>query len=59
MKFSQDYLDDIKNSCKKVNATYQGSHGFRWTFAQNRVREYQYDYFLSGFNYMSEVRYEE
>lgn len=37
----QDYLDDIKNSCKKVNATYQGSHGFRWTFAQNRVREYQ------------------
>ena len=41
----QDYLDDIKNSCKKVNATYQGSHGFRWTFAQNRVREYQkYDY---------------
>jgi molybdenum cofactor synthesis domain-containing protein len=41
----QDYLDDIKNSCKKVNATYQGSHGFRWTFAQNRVREYQkHDY---------------
>lgn len=26
---------------------------------ENRVREYQYDYFLSGFNYMSEVRYEE
>jgi len=26
---------------------------------ENRVREYQYDYFLSGFNYMSEVRYKE
>ena len=26
---------------------------------ENRVREYQYDYFLSGFNSMSEVRYEE
>ncbi len=25
----------------------------------NRVREYQDDYFLSGFNYMSEIRYEE
>ena len=26
---------------------------------ENRVRSYSYDYFLSGFNYMSEVRYEE
>ena len=26
---------------------------------ENRVREYQDDYFLSGFNYMSEIRYEE
>ena len=26
---------------------------------ENRVREYQYNYFLSGFNSMSEVRYEE
>ena len=26
---------------------------------ENRVREYQDDYFLSGFNYMSEVRHEE
>lgn len=25
----------------------------------NRVHEYSYDYFLDGFNYMSEVRYEE
>ena len=41
----QNYLDDIKNSCKELNTNYQGSHGFRWTFAQNRVREYQkYEY---------------
>ena len=26
---------------------------------ENRVRYYSYDHFLSGFNYMSEVRYEE
>ncbi len=26
---------------------------------ENRVREYSYDYFLSGFNYMNEIRYEE
>ena len=26
---------------------------------ENRVRDYSYDYFLSGFNYMSEVRHEE
>jgi integrase len=37
----QDYLDDIRNACEKLNINYQGSHGFRWTFAQNRVRIYQ------------------
>ena len=26
---------------------------------ENRVRDYSYDHFLSGFNYMSEVRYEQ
>ncbi len=26
---------------------------------ENRVRDYSYDYYLSGFNYMNEVRYEE
>ena len=41
----QDYLDDIRNACEKLNINYQGSHGFRWTFAQNRVRIYQkHDY---------------
>jgi len=41
----QNYLDDIRNTCKTLNITHQGSHGFRWTFAQNRVRIYQkYNY---------------
>ena len=35
----EDYF--IKNACEKLNINYQGSHGFRWTFAQNRVRIYQ------------------
>ena len=37
----QDYVNDIKSTCQKLNQTHQGTHGFRWTFAQNRVREYQ------------------
>ncbi len=37
----QEYIDDIKSTCQKLNIPHHGSHGFRWTFAQNRVREYQ------------------
>lgn len=37
----QDYVNDIKSTCQKLNIPHQGTHGFRWTFAQNRVREYQ------------------
>lgn len=37
----QDYVNDIKSTCQKLNITHQGTHGSRWTFAQNRVREYQ------------------
>jgi integrase len=37
----QEYIDDIKTTCQKLNIAHHGSHGFRWTFAQNRVREYQ------------------
>ena len=43
----QKYANDIKNSCLKLNIDPKGSHGFRWTFAQNRVREYQ----KYGYNY--------
>ena len=37
----QDYANDIKNSSKEAGEIPHGSHGFRWCFAQNRVREYQ------------------
>jgi len=37
----QNYVNDIKSVCQWLNITPKGSHGFRWTFAQNRVREYQ------------------
>lgn len=41
------YAADIREACKLADEKPKGSHGFRWTFAQNRVREYQkngYDY---------------
>lgn len=37
----QEYADDIRQTCLKLGFTPRGSHGFRWTFAQNRVRTYQ------------------
>ena len=37
----QDYAKDIKDACVLADENSKGSHGFRWTFARNRVREYQ------------------
>lgn len=37
----QNYENDIIQACQIVGEKSNGSHGFRWTFAQNRVREYQ------------------
>lgn len=37
----QNYANDINRACILTNQIAHGSHGFRWTFAQNRVREYQ------------------
>jgi len=37
----QKYSNDIKETCLKLGIVPKGSHGFRWTFAQNRVRAYQ------------------
>lgn len=37
----QQYLTDLKQACEKTNQKYHSSHGFRWSFAQNRVRDYQ------------------
>ena len=35
------YAEDIRTTCEQLKIPSEGSHGFRWTFAQNRVREYQ------------------
>lgn len=35
------YTEDIRTACERLQIQSEGSHGFRWTFAQNRVREYQ------------------
>ncbi len=37
----QAYADDLRNTCKKLGIKPEGTHGFRWTFAQNRIRAYQ------------------
>ncbi len=37
----QAYADDIRQTCLSLGIKPHGSHGFRWTFAQNRVRTYQ------------------
>jgi len=37
----QVYARDIRNSCKKLGVRPEGTHGFRWSFAQRRIREYQ------------------
>lgn len=37
----QKYANDIKQACLLAKENQNGSHGFRWTFARNRVREYQ------------------
>lgn len=37
----QAYADDIRTTCKMWGIKPEGTHGFRWTFAQNRIRAYQ------------------
>jgi len=40
-----NYLDDIKKTCIGLEVPTDGSHGFRWNFAQRRLFEYaQADY---------------
>ncbi len=37
----QKYVNDIRQASLLAKESQNGSHGFRWTFARNRVREYQ------------------
>lgn len=43
----KSYAEDIRNTCLKLQIECHGSHGFRWTAAQRRVREYQ----RAGYSY--------
>jgi integrase len=36
----QKYYEDIKQACIALNESPEGSHGFRWNFAKNRMFEY-------------------
>jgi len=36
----QKYYEDIKRACIASNESPEGSHGFRWNFAKNRMFEY-------------------
>jgi len=48
----QKYADDIKKTCKRIGVIPRGSHGLRWTFAQNRVKEYQ----NNGYSYNQAIQ---
>lgn len=37
----QAYAKDIRETCIRLGIEPMGSHGFRWSFAKRRVREYQ------------------
>jgi len=41
------YAEEIRNVCKYHGVPCESSHGFRWTYAQRRVREYQ----RAGYSY--------
>ncbi|HZF70100.1 hypothetical protein [Sulfuricurvum sp.] len=41
------YSENILNACRTLKISCESSHGFRWTFAQNRVRAYQ----IAGYTY--------
>jgi len=54
------YAKDIRESCKHLGITADGSHGFRWNFAQRRLKEYAkagYTYEQSLLKVSSEMKH--
>jgi integrase len=43
----QEYFKDLREVCNKLNIPCEGTHGFRWNFAQNRM----YEYACAGYTY--------
>lgn len=41
------YTEEIRNVCRNNGIPCESTHGFRWTYAQRRVREYQ----MAGYSY--------
>ena len=54
----QHYLNDLKEASKLSNQKYNSSHGLRWTFAQNRVRDYQQKANYSYYEAIQKVSWE-
>lgn len=47
----QKYYDDIKQACEATKENPEGSHGFRWNFAKNRMLEYA----KAGYSYQESL----
>ena len=54
----QHYLNDLKEASALSNQKYHSSHGLRWTFAQNRVRDYQQKANYSYYEAIQKVSWE-
>ena len=54
----QHYLNDLKQASELSNQKYHSSHGLRWTFAQNRVRDYQQKANYSYYEAIQKVSWE-
>lgn len=56
----QKYYDDIKQACVIARETPEGTHGFRWNFAKNRMMEYanaDYSYADSLVNVSAQMKH--
>ncbi len=47
------YVEAIQNACRILNVKCEGSHGFRWNFAQRRVLEYH----EAGYSYKESLQF--
>jgi integrase len=48
----QAYFKDIREACQQLDITAEGTHGFRWNFAQRRLSEYA----QAGYTYEQSIQ---
>lgn len=53
-----EYRADLRNACESSGEKYTGSHGLRWTFAQDRMESLQSDYCMSYEESLREVSHD-